>query len=128
MKQNIRREIRAVNDKAFALGRADLDTQYFLDLSDDAIPPLVSAYRSTTVPASVKSKIGLSLACIRYTRNQDDRKYTWQSFHFSRYYADNALSGVKKDLDKYKIIDKDWPVKMQAPSGEEASCYQYYYD
>ncbi len=128
VKQNIQREIRGVDDKAFTQGRADLDAQYFLDLSDDAVPSLVSAFQTKSVPVAVKEKIGASLACIRYTRNQDTRKYPWQSFHFSRYYADSALSQVKKDLDTYKIIDKDMPVKVETPSGIESSCYQYYYD
>ncbi len=78
VKQNIQREIRGVDDKAFTQGRADLDAQYFLDLSDDAVPSLVSAFQTKSVPVAVKEKIGASLACIRYTRNQDTRKYPWQ--------------------------------------------------
>ncbi|MGE5642021.1 MAG: DUF4153 domain-containing protein [Byssovorax cruenta] len=128
VRQNVQREIRGLNDKAFAQGRADLDVQYFLDLSDDAIPPLVSAYQSKSLPMPVKEKIGASLACFRYSREQDTRKFPWQSFHFSRYYADRAFAEVKKDLDAYKIIDKDWPVKVQTAGGEEFSCYQNYYD
>jgi hypothetical protein len=128
VKQNIQREIRGVNDKAFAQGRADLDAQYFLDLSDDAIPSLVSAFQTKSMPVSVKEKIGASLACISYTRSQNNQKYSWQSFHFSRYYADHALSRVKKDLDTYKVIDKDWPPKVQTPGGTESSCHPNYYD
>jgi hypothetical protein len=78
------------------------------------------------MPVAVKEKLGSSLTCIRYKRNQDNRKYPWQSFHFSRYYADVALTQVKKDLDTYKIVDKDWPVKVQSPGGVESSCYPYY--
>ncbi len=128
VKQNIRREIRGLNDKAFARGRADLDAQYFLDLSDDAVPSLVSAFQTKSMAISVKEKIGASLACIRYARKQGKTELPWQSFHFSRYYADSALNQVNKDLDTYKIIDKDWPLKVETPSGEETSCYQYYYD
>ncbi|MEO8355922.1 MAG: DUF4173 domain-containing protein [Chloroflexota bacterium] len=128
VKENIQREIRGVQDKAFAQGRADLDAQYFLDLSDDAVPSLVNAYKSRSLPASVKEKVGASLACIRYTRDLDKRKLPWQSFHFSRYFADRAFATVKKELDAYKILDKDLPVMVQTPSGEEFSCYQYYYD
>jgi hypothetical protein len=128
VKQNVQREIRGVNDKTFAQGRADLDTQYFLDLSDDAIPPLVSAYQTKSLPASVKDKLGASLACFRYTRNQVENNYSWQSFHFSRYNADRAFAAVKKNLDTYKIVDKDLPVMVETPNGEEYSCWQYYYD
>jgi len=128
VKQNVQRELRGINDKAFAQGRADLDAQYFLDLSDDAIPALVSAYQGKSLPVPVKAKIGASLACFRYRRGQAAREFPWQSFHFSRYYADRAFTEVKKDLDAYKIVDKDWPVKVQTPGGEEFSCYQNYYD
>jgi hypothetical protein len=128
VRQNIQRELRGVNDKVFAQGRADLDAEYFLDLSDDAIPSLVAAFRQKSMPVPVKEKIGAALACFRYVRNPDERTYPWQSFHFSRYYADRAFAEVKKDLDVYKIVDKDWPMKVQTPGGEQFSCYQNYYD
>jgi hypothetical protein len=102
--------------------------QYFLDLSDDAIPSLVSAYQMKSTPVAVKEKLGASLACFRYSRHQALSNFSWQSFHFSRYYADRAFAAVKKDLDAYKIIDRDYPVKVQTPSGTEFSCWQNYYD
>jgi hypothetical protein len=128
VKQNIEREIRGTGDGTIAQGRADLDAQYFLDLSDDAVPSLVSAYRTQPLPAAVREKVGASLACIRYTRDLDQRDLPWQSFHFSRFYADRALAEVKKELDAYKILDKDLPVMVETPAGEEFSCWQYYYD
>ncbi|HLO13904.1 MAG TPA: DUF4173 domain-containing protein, partial [Anaerolineales bacterium] len=128
VKQNIQREIRATTDTAFAKNRADLDAQYFVDLSDDAVPPLVSAFHSKILPVSVKEKVGAALTCKRYERGQDTRKYSWQSFHFSRLSADIGFKDVDKELDAYKIIDKDWPMKIQTPSGEELPCYQNYYD
>src|SRR6185503_11455371 len=44
VKQNVQREIRSVTDKNFSQGRVDLDAQYFLDLSDDAVPALSEAF------------------------------------------------------------------------------------
>ena len=128
VKQNVQREIRGASDKSFSQGRADLDAQYFLDLSDDAVPSLVSAFRAKSIPVAVREKIGASLACIRYTRAHDEREYPWQSFHFSRFYADQALAEVGKTLDTYKIVDKDLPVIVQTPAEEEFSCWQNYYD
>ena len=128
VKQNIQREIRSTTDKTFAQGRADLDAQYFVDLSDDAIHPLVSAFQGKSLPIPVKEKVGAALACKRYEHGQDQRKYPWQSFHFSRLNADNGFKVVKKELDAYKIVDKDWPVQVETPSGTEFPCYQYYYD
>jgi hypothetical protein len=128
VKQNIQREIRSTTDKTFAQGRADLDAQYFLDLSEDAIPPLVDAFRSKSLPASVKEKVGAALACKQYERGQNESLIPWQGFHFSRFYANAAFTQLNKDLNTYKIIDKDWPVMVETPSGEEFSCFPYYSD
>jgi hypothetical protein len=128
VKQNIQREIRSTTNKSFAQGRADLDAQYFLDLSEDAIPPLVSAFHSKSLPISVREKVGAALACKQYERKQDTRTYPWQSFHFSRWNADIGFKQVKKELDAYKILDKDWPFQVKTPNGEEFPCYQNYYD
>jgi hypothetical protein len=128
VRQNIQREIRSTIDQTFAQGRADLDAQYFLDLSDDAIPPLVNAFRSKSLPASVKEKVGAALTCKQYERERAERKTPWQGFHFSRFNADAALTQVNKDLKTYKVIDKEWPVLVETPGGEEFSCSPYYYD
>lgn len=124
--QNIKRELSgaALQDK----DRVPLDTQYFLDLSDDAVPALVDAYKDKSLPGDVNEKIGASLACIRYQRGGDDRKLPWQSFHYSRFNADQALAGVMADLDLFTIENKDWPAMATAPSGEEFPCASYYYD
>lgn len=128
VEQNIQREIRSTNDKTFAQGRADLDAQYFLDLSEDAIPPLVSAFRSRALPASVKEKIGAALACKQYERQQTENKIPWQGFHFSRLNADSAFAQVSNSLKMYKVVDKDWPAVVETPGGEEFSCFPQYWD
>jgi len=128
VRQNLEREIRSTTDKAFAQGRADLDAQYFVNLSDDAIPPLVDAFHSKSVPASVKEKIGAALACKLHDRAQTAREVPWQGFHFSRWNADTALKQVNKELEMYEVIEKDWPARIETPGGEEFPCYQYYYD
>jgi len=121
--QNIQREIHAeANDST------NLDAEYFLDLSDDAVPALVSAYLSPTLPDSVRERVGASLACIRYQRGLDDRKPQWQSFHFAAFNADKALASVKSDLKAYKIKDVNYPVTVITPAGEEFPCTTYYYD
>ena len=123
VKQNIQRELKGGNVEA-------LDSQYFIELSDDAIPPLVDALRSPTLPDPVHEKVGAALACIRYSRDLrlDDREYPWQSFHFSRLNADNALASVKTELDAFKIEDSEYPSVAVAPSGEEYYCNSYYFD
>jgi hypothetical protein len=128
VRQNVQREIRSVTDKAFSQGRADLDAQYFLDLSEDAIPALAEAFLNKSLPEAVHEKVGAALACKHYDRALDKRVLPWQSFHFSRFYADRAFTGVKKELDNYKITDTDWPALVETPSGEEFSCWPNYYD
>ena len=128
VRENLQREVRSTTDKVFARGRADLDAQYFLDLSDDAIPPLVDAFQSKATPASVKEKIGAALACKYYERRQAESLIPWQGFHFSRLSAARAFQQVESELDAYQIIDKDWPVMVETPDGEEFSCFPYYYD
>ncbi len=126
--QNIQREIRSTTDEAFARGRADLDVQYFLDLSDDAIPPLVEAYLSRGLPASVKDKVGAALACQNHERRQAEQAIPWQGFHFSRWRADAAFQQVNEQLEAYEIIEQDWPVKVETPGGEAFPCVPYYFD
>jgi hypothetical protein len=116
--QNIRREL---NGTAVE----DLDSVYFVDLSDDAIPPLVTALHSPTLPDSVHEKVTAALACISNTR--DTRERTWQSFHFSRLEADRALASVKDEMDAFEFSDSEYPFKVISPDGEEFPCSSYYY-
>lgn len=128
VKQNVQREIRSAADPVFAKRREDLDVQYFLDLSDDAIPVMAEAFKNKSLPDTVNEKLGAALACKRYERGINERSLPWQSFHFSRFNADRTFAELDAELDVYKIIDTDWPVLVETPSGEEFSCWQYYYD
>ncbi|NOT05777.1 MAG: DUF4173 domain-containing protein [Anaerolineales bacterium] len=121
--QNIQREVHAQKNSS-----VDLDAQYFLNLSDDAIPPLVKAFRTPSLPDSVREKVGASLACIQYTRGLDESEISWQSFQFARLNADKALALVKKDLKGYVVDDSEYPYMVTTPSGEEFSCSPYYFD
>jgi hypothetical protein len=128
VKQNVQREIRGTADKSLTQGRVDLDAQYFLDLSDDAVPALASAFQNKSLPVTVREKVGAALFCKRYDRDLNKREIAWQSFHLSRFTADKIFTTLKKDLNAYKVTDEQWPVKIKTPSGEEFSCYQYNYD
>ena len=128
VERNVQREIQGVGEDVSSTDGAALDTQYFLDLSDDAVPSLVAAYQDPALPDLVREEVGASLACIRYTRDQIAREFPWQSFHFSRYFADQALESVNRDLDAYEINDVDLPVTVVTPDGQEYSCWQDYYD
>lgn len=128
VRQNVRREVRGLEQAVVESGRGDLDAAYFVGLSDDAVPALVDAYQATATPVSVKDKLGPALACIRYNRSIDERDLPWQSFHLARYRADRALASIKASLDAYEIVDKDWPRKAITPNGGEFSCSSYQFD
>ncbi len=127
VERNVQREVQVSGQAASSTGAA-LDAQYFLNLSDDAVPPLVSSFQDDSLPDSVHEQVGASLACINYSREKDVQPLPWQSFHFSRYAADRALASVNKDLAAYKIKDKEQPVTAITPSGQKFSCMQYYGD
>jgi len=123
VEQNIQREIHAEENSS-----TNLDATYFLDLSDDAIPALVTAFQNPTLTASVRDSIGASLACIRHERGLYDQEAKWQSFHFATYNADNALTSIRNNLKAYKINNTNYPAVVTTPAGEEFPCSTYYYD
>lgn len=127
--QNIQRELRGAGKENLPEnGRVDLDTQYFLNLSDDAVPALAAAFKNENLPAAVEEKVGAALFCKRYDREKDGQAVPWQSFHLSRLNADRAFVRLKKELDGYKVVNPDWPVTIKTPTGNEFSCQQYYDD
>ena len=131
VKQNIQREmivIKSESSSSLRTGSVELDTSYFLDLSDDAVPALVEAYLTPTLSDSVREQIGASLACIHYEHGRDTREVSWQSFHFATVNADRALASIKSDLKKFKIDDSNYAAMVITPSGDEFSCSPYYYD
>ncbi len=128
VKQNIKHEIKAVAYSESARQTDNFDEQYLTQLSDDAVPPLVNAFKDKSVSDQLNEQVGAALACIRYDRKQDSQKYSWQSFTFSRTNADKALASIDKKLDDYQINKEDWTASVTTPSGEEFQCSPYYYD
>ena len=124
--QNIQRELRGNGEAHLSQDRrAELDAQYFLDLSDDAIPALVAAFQDETLPDSVHEKLGAALFCKRYDREQNVQKFSWQSFHMARYSADRLFVLIEKDLKAYNVVNNEWPVTIKTPTGQEFSCWQF---
>ncbi len=121
---NIQRELRRTTENPSDIKVVGLDSQYFIDLSDDAIPTMVKMYQSPALSESTKEQIGAALACMRYNRSVNEREFSWQSFHFARFYADISLEEVKPELDPYQIKDVDWPRIVITPQGKELPCYR----
>jgi hypothetical protein len=130
VRQNIAHQIKSVTSSSGTNARTgdSFDEQYLTQLSDDAVPALVTAFKDKSVADDLHEQVGASLACVRYDREQDERKLSWQSFHLAQFNADKALASVDKDLDAYKMIDEEWTAAVVTPSGEEFQCSPYYYD
>jgi hypothetical protein len=62
-----------------------------------------------------------------HDRSLGENDIPWQGFHVSRWNAGRTFEQVKKELETYQVIDKDWPLMVETPGGEEFPCY-YYYD
>ena len=91
----------------------------------------VILFHSKTVaslPENVHEKLGAALVCKKYEREQDTREIPWQAFNVSRYRADVQFANIENDLSLYRIMENDSPVKVETPSGNEFSCWQYYMD
>jgi hypothetical protein len=126
--QNVQRELHGQGQVQVQVnaGRASLDTQYFLALSDDAVPAMVRAYQTPSMPDPIKDEIGAALACMRATRDGDTAR-PWQGFHFSHSTADRLFESLKSELDRYVYSD-EWPYKVTDPAGKEYPCYSRYLD
>jgi len=129
VKQNVRREVTSIESVSQSQGsRPELDVQYFLGLSNDAVPVLAATFEDTSLPADVREKVGAALYCMRRDHARKDQKYPWQSFHISRFRANSTFIQLQKELDLFKVINTDYPSQVLTPSGWEFSCSQPYFD
>lgn len=117
VQQNIQRQLRAEKD-----AKVGLDVQYFIHLSDDAVPTLVSLFQTPSLPAAVKEKIGATLACIRYRHEKNPRQYSWQSFHFANMNVNRNLATIKPKLDTFMVEKNE---KVIFSSRETISCRNF---
>lgn len=125
VRHNIQRELDTRVGTSY--GRVELDNQYFIDLSDDSVPPLVEAFLDPSLPDPVHEKIGAALTCKQQDRATDET-LPWQAFHLSRFIADRSFEKVKTGLAEYEFIDNEYPSRVKAPGGEEYYCSEYYID
>lgn len=101
-----------------------LDVGYLASLSEDAVPVLAGFYQSPTLDAATRDRVGAALAC--FNRQAESRQSgktpsPWQSFHLSRYRADQTLFTL--DLNGYEFESEDYSSSVTTPLGEEYSCY-----
>ena len=100
-----------------------LDISYFMQLSPDALPPLVAAFRADETPDSVREALGASLACIRFQSDLNPDT-NWRSYHLSRWNGRKLLDEIRPELKGYFILkDEDgWRSSVVTPLGLEYDC------
>jgi hypothetical protein len=99
-----------------------LDVPYLVSLSNDSVPVLVDEFRSTALPGLTRDAVGAVLFCrLHYgsTRPVED----WRSFTLSIWQANMAMKEVKAQLDHYRVIDDQWPLKILTPGSVSYDCY-----
>jgi hypothetical protein len=107
----------------------DLDVGYLASLTTDSIPALVDLYHSPALDADTRDRVGAALACIQFQAESGTRKDTsWQSFHLSDFWAENAIQTTFGDLKNYAIDESDWPRKIRTPLNAKYDCYSYVSD
>jgi fumarate reductase subunit C len=100
-----------------------LDVPYLASLTTDAVPALAAAFQDQSLSGLTRDAVGAVLACrVQETvRNPDTN---WRAFTFSRLWANQALKQVQGQLDAYRVLDDDWPVKVLTPGSVTYECYQ----
>jgi uncharacterized protein involved in cysteine biosynthesis len=112
-----------------AVDGEELDVTYLRNLSADATPALAAAFRSPTLPDSVKEGVGAVLACIVHKRAQRDADSSWQSFHVSRWNEAMILKSLEKELGAYTVGEvNEWQLLITTPGGDEYDCYGFWLD
>jgi hypothetical protein len=101
-----------------------LDISYFMQLSPDAIPPLVAAFRSDATPDAVRDALGAALACIRF-QSDPEPDTDWRSYHASRWTERRLLDEVRPELKGY-FIDSGEGIVI-TPLDKEYTCYHLIY-
>ena len=110
------------NIKRAAAGQ-ELDSSYLARLSSDAIPALVSAFQSETQTEDIKESVGAALACQRLAiENELLLRSTWQSFHYSDWYAARQMSIIQELLEGYQVVEDDYIVEVVSPRGKTIAC------
>ncbi len=106
---------------ARARAGAEMDGQYLLGLSDDAVPVLIDEYRAAGQPEAIRDQLGAVLSCRAYNMAYTGPKsvpqqHHWQSFHFSSAASRRALDGL--DLSGHPIRTGSYGPQVVFGKGE----------
>jgi hypothetical protein len=110
---------------ARAVQGEDLDFNYLLRLSDDAVPAIYAEFQQPGLPAAARDTLGATLAC-RAALLAAEEQTPWQGFSFSAGAAQRILTGHAADWKAYPVTDSDERGPMVSFGGKEISCYTGY--
>lgn len=104
-----------------------LDVGYLASLSADAVPILAEFYRAPDTDAPTRDRVGAALACLNDQTQVRQKQETnpWQSFHISRYQAEQNIQSL--DLTGYKFPEDSF-YEVSTPLGDTYSCYSEWMD
>ena len=98
----------------------DLDVAYLAQLTPDA-SPVIAAWAARSQLAR-PADLSAQLACEAAILNSEMRNHSWQSFHFGRQRASNALASLSTDLSGYQVWMKESAWYVADPEGKEFPC------
>ncbi len=104
-----------------AVSGAELDEQYLVDLSSDALPALIEQVQRADLPAEARLKLGKVLACYQAETALEARP--WQSFNLSEWRGRQALAANAGLWSGYKVYwDNHLPYLVK--DGVRYDCYR----
>ena len=100
-----------------------LDVAYLASLSSDSVPVLVAEFRDPSLPGLTRDAVGAALVCHeQLSANGADSN--WRSFTLSNWRAERSLGQVQGQLDKYQVVNQDWPITILTPGSVDYDCNQ----
>lgn len=87
-----------------ALSDEKLDFNYFIALSNDAVPETVKFFTNPALPESLHDKLGASLACrAAIDKEQAQVAVPWTAFHYSDLVARRLFAEQAASLETYQV-------------------------
>jgi hypothetical protein len=99
----------------------DLDIDYLITLSDDAVPTMAALYRQNS-SLTIHDHLGAVLAC-KMMQHEQHPVVDWRSYHLSRETASQILITLKPELTRYLTAQSQNRYPMVTAGGHEYACY-----
>jgi len=95
----------------------EIDIQYLVSLSDDAVPGLIGLIEMT--PKAVRAELLPQLACRHAELTERNQWMGWQSYHQSRALAKRLFIDIEQELQAYTVEPREGGWVVTGPEGEQ---------